>query len=155
MAVTEASVLIARPVKEVWKYLISAGNLSEWEPAVVEATQLTDGPVAVGTQWRGTSRLLGVGWTWVGEFTQCDVNKGTAFKSVQGKLAFSNTTRFEEAQGDTRFTYRMESEPGLGAMFGTGLGRIAGKLAEPIVAMVYGRALRARLDRLSDTLSLD
>ena len=62
MAVTEASVVISRPLREVWGYITDAGNLSVWEPAVVEATQITDGPVAVGTQWRGTFRLLGIGW---------------------------------------------------------------------------------------------
>lgn len=154
MAVTEASVVISRPVPEVWGYITDAANLSVWEPAVVEATQITDGPVAVGTKWRGASRLLGIGWKWVGEFTRCDVNKTTAFKSVQGKLAFSNTTHFDEVGDGTRFTYRMESEPRLGQMFGNTLGsRIFGRLAEPIVAAVYRRAVRSRVQNLANVLA--
>ena len=154
MAVTEASVVISLPVREVWGYITDAANLSVWELAVVDATQITDGPMAVGRQWRGTSRLLGIGWKWVGEFTRCDVNKTTAFKSVQGKLAFSNTTCFDEVGDGTRFTYRMESEPGLGQMFGKTLGgRIFGRLAEPIVAAVYRRAVRSRVQNLANVFA--
>lgn len=137
--------MLARPVKDCWDYIIKAENLSVWEPVVVEATQVTEGPVAVGTQWRGKSSLLGVRFTWLGEFTRCEVNKATAFKSVEGKLAFSNTSTFEEVDGGTRFTYRMDSETGLGGIFG--------KLTDPIVNMAYGRALRASLENLADFLS--
>ena len=118
MPVSEASVVIARPVAEAWDYIINADRLAVWEPAVVEAEQITQGPVTVGTQWRGRSSLLGVRFSWVGEFTEVEVNKGTAFKSIESKLAFHNTTRFEEVEGGTRFTYRLESESGLGGIFG-------------------------------------
>ncbi|HME48085.1 SRPBCC family protein [Mycobacterium sp.] len=145
MPASEASVVIARPVAEAWDYIISADRLAVWEPAVVEAEQITQGPVAVGTRWSGKSSLLGVKFSWVGEFTEVDVNKGTAFRSIESKLVFSNATRFEEAEGGTRFTYRMESESGLGGIFG--------KLADPLVNMAYGRALRASLENLADILS--
>jgi ligand-binding SRPBCC domain-containing protein len=145
MPVSEASVVIARPPAEVWDYTICADHLAVWEPAVVEAEQITEGPLAVGTRWSGKSSLLGVKFSWIGEFTEVDVNKGTAFKSIDSKVAFSNTSRFEEVEGGTRFTYRLESESGLGGIFG--------KLADPLVNMAYGRALRASLENLADILS--
>jgi hypothetical protein len=111
----------------------------------LEADQITEGPVAVGTRWSGKSSLLGVKFSWIGEFTEVDVNRGTAFKSIESKLAFSNTTRFEDVECGTRFTYRLESESGLGGIFG--------KLAGPLVNMACGRALRASLENLADILS--
>jgi uncharacterized protein YndB with AHSA1/START domain len=49
MPLLEASVLIARPVGEVWEYVTSAENLPVWVPVLHEVTKITDGPVGVGT----------------------------------------------------------------------------------------------------------
>ena len=73
-----------------------------------EVTQITDGPVGVGTRWQGTMRFLGIGFTGLVEFTQCELNKATEFKSVESKFGFSCTTTFEEVDSGTRFTYRTE-----------------------------------------------
>ncbi len=155
MAVSEASVVIACPVGEAWGYITNAANLPVWEPAVVDAAKITEGPAAVGTKWRGTNRVLGLGWKWVGEMTQVDVNKTTEFRSTTGKLGFVATTRFEELDGGTRFTYRLESASGLGEMFGKGVAeKLVGRLLEPIVAAVYRRELRASLDHLADVLAV-
>jgi uncharacterized membrane protein len=100
----EASVLIARPVGEVWEYVTSAENLPVCVPVLHEVTKITDGPVRVGTQWQGTMRFLGIGFTGLVEFTQCELNNAAEFKSVEGKFRFSCTITFQEVDGRTRFT---------------------------------------------------
>ena len=130
MPLLEASVLIARPVGEVWEYVNNAENLPVWVPVLHEVTQITDGcrdngPVGVGTRWQGTMRFLGIGFTGLVEFTKCELNNATEFKSVESKFGFSCTTTFEEVDGGTRFTYRTETASGFDGIFG--------KLTRPIV----------------------
>src|SRR6185312_14997573 len=108
----EASVLIARPVGEDWHYVTNAENLPVWVPVLHEVTQISDGPVGVGTRWQGTMRYLGIGFTGLVEFTQCEVNKATEFKAVESKFGFSCTTTFEDVDAGTRSTYRTETTSG-------------------------------------------
>jgi uncharacterized membrane protein len=122
----EASVLIARPVGEVWHYVTNAENLPVWVPVLHGVTQITDGPVRVGTRWQGTMRFLGIGFPWLVEFTHCELNNAAEFKSVESKFGFSCTTIFEEVDGATRFTYRTETT--------RGFDRIFGKLTRPILS---------------------
>ena len=147
MPVLEASVRIARPVGEVWEYVTNAENLPVWVPVLHEVTQITDGPVGVGTRWQGTMRFLGIGFTGLVEFTQCELNNATEFKSVESKFGFSCTTTFEEVDSGTRFTYRTETASGFDGIFG--------KLTRPIVSNASRRALRASLQNLASVLSAD
>jgi len=146
MPLLEASVLIARPVGEVWEYVTSAENLPVWVPVLHEVTKITDGPVGVGTQWQGTMRFLGIGFTAIVEFVQCEINKVIEFKSVESKFKFSCTTTFEEVDCGTRFTYRTETASGFDGIFG--------KLARPIVSNASRRTLRASLKSLAHVLSV-
>jgi uncharacterized protein YndB with AHSA1/START domain len=146
MPLLEASVLIDRPVGEVWDYVTSAENLPVWVPVVHEVTKITDGPVGVGTQWQGTMRFLGIGFTGLVEFVQCEINKMTEFKSVESKFRFSCTITFQEVDGRTRFTYRTETASGFDGIFG--------KLARPIVSNASRRTLRASLKNLAHVLSV-
>ena len=81
------------------------------------------------------------------EFTGCDLNKATEFKSVESKFGFSCTTTFEDVDGSTRFTYRTETTSGFDKIFG--------KLARPILASTSRRALRANLKNLARVLSVN
>ena len=145
MSALEASVELARPVSEVWDYIARPENLSVWVLGVDEATQVTDGPLAVGTRWRGTFAFLGLGFPLLVECTNCEVNKAVGFKSVEGKLAFSAETTLEKLDDVTRFTYRVRSE--------TGFARVFGKLTGLITAKASSRVLRASLRNLADVLA--
>jgi hypothetical protein len=92
-------------------------------------------------------RFLGIGFTGLVEFTQCELNNATEFKSVESKFGFSCTTTFEEVDSGTRFTYRTETA--------SGFDRIFGKLTRPIVSNASRRALRASLQNLASVLSAD
>ncbi len=81
------------------------------------------------------------------EFTEYEPQKLISGKSVDGKVDFTNTSKLEETDGGTRFTYRLETESGLGGIFG--------KLADPIVSAAYSRVVRASLDNLADLLTAE
>ncbi|MDV7240686.1 MULTISPECIES: SRPBCC family protein [Rhodococcus] len=147
MPVTEQSVVIARPPSEVWNYLTVAENWPSWESSIVECEQLTDGDPGVGTRWRGATRILGKRFEWVSEFVEYQPAKAGVSKSVEGQIGFTASTRLEEVDGGTLFTYRVDSDSGLGGIFG--------KLADPIVNKAYSRTVRASLDNLADLLTTE
>lgn len=144
MPTTEQSVTIARPLQDVWDFLIVPENWPTWEASISEGEQVADGPTDVGTRWRGESHILGRKFGWVSEFTEVESPTHTKAKSVEGKIGFEVATKLEAVDGGTRFTYRVDSETGLGGVFG--------KLADPFVQRAYARSMRASLDTLADLL---
>lgn len=48
------TILISRPVSEVYAYLADLEHTPEWNWAITETTKITSGPVAVGTRYRQT-----------------------------------------------------------------------------------------------------
>lgn len=144
MPTVEQSVVISRPVREVWDYLTTAENWPIWDNATIEAQQITDGPIGAGTQWRGATRILGKRVDWTTEFTEYDAPKRSTAKSVDGPVTFALSTSCDEVEQGTRLTYRLESESGLGGVFG--------RLTDPIVNKAYGRSIQASLDNLADLL---
>ncbi|MCJ0904700.1 SRPBCC family protein [Rhodococcus sp. ARC_M6] len=144
MPVVEQSVVISRPVAEVWGYLTNADNWPNWENSMVECRQTTDGPLGVGTQWRGVTRILGKRIDWTSEFTEVDVPKVSTAKSVGGPINFTLSTKCEEVEQGTRVLYRLDTESGLGGVFG--------RMADPLVAKIYGRSVQASLENLADLL---
>ncbi|MFG1785137.1 SRPBCC family protein [Rhodococcus oryzae] len=147
MPVLEQSVLIARPASEVWDFLADPANWPSWESSMLEMEQVTDGPLGLGTRWRGVTRVLGKQIDWVAEFTEFDPPKATVSKSVESTIDFTTTMRLEEVDGGTRFTYRTDTETGLGGVFG--------KLADLFVTKAAERSQRASLDNLADLLAED
>ncbi len=147
MPVLEQSVLIARPASEVWDFLADPANWPSWESSMLEMEQVTDGPLRLGTRWRGATRVLGKRIDWVAEFTEFDPPKATVSKSVESTIDFTTTMRLEEVDGGTRFTYRTDTEAGLGGVFG--------KLADLFVTKAAERSQRASLDNLADLLATD
>ena len=147
MPVVEQSVVISRPASEVWDFITTPENWPTWESSIVECDQVTDNPIGVGTRWHGVTRILGKRFDWMTEFTEYQPAKVGTSKSVEGKFGFTATTKLEEVDGGTLFTYRVDSESGLGGVFG--------KLADPLVTKAYSRMMRASLDNLADLLTTD
>jgi len=59
MARYRTSVGTPRPRAEVFAYLSDFSTTRDWDPGVVEAERLDDGPVALGTRFRVVARFLG------------------------------------------------------------------------------------------------
>jgi uncharacterized protein YndB with AHSA1/START domain len=144
MSTAEASAVIARPISVVWDYCSAAENLAVYLPGTIEVHALTEGRTAVGTQWAGSTRFLGPSMSWRGEFVTAELNHLLVFDSIEAPFCFTTVSTFDEVDGGTRFTYRMDTESGLGGIFG--------KLAEPVVVKAYTRALRSSLENLVDVL---
>lgn len=147
MATVEESVLIPRSPQEVFDYVTQPEHLPDWDNSVLEAAPESTQRTGVGARVRGASKILGRRFPWVTEFTEYDPPMRVAYRSVEGPLRFTITERFEPEDGGraTRFTWRVEADPGLGGVFG--------KLADPLVERAQGRTVRNNLETLAEILT--
>ncbi len=137
----EHSVTIERPVEKVWAYITDPRNDTEWQSMIVEAEQLSEGPMGVGTVERSTAKVLGRRFDTTFEVTEYEPNRRSRIKSTSGPFTFTGTYEVERADGGTRFTWAMEGDPG--GFF---------KVAEPLVLRVISRQVQADLVTLKDLL---
>ena len=144
MPEASASVDIPHPPAVVWEYCTDPDRFAAFSPNVVEIRALTDGAPVVGSEWEGKNKLLGRTFDWRGEFTRVDVNKATEFRSTRAQFAFTTWTVLSETADGTHYTYRIESESGLGGLFG--------KMADPVVTRAFQKALTAGIDTLPDLI---
>ncbi len=134
--------MIPCPTAQIWDYSTTAENAPVWIPGISKATQVTDGPFAVGTQWRGEAYILGVKIkSLLFEVTRCEPDKAVDF-ALKGKVAVTARVKLEEADGSTRITYRAEIK----------VGRVFGLIPSSIVDMTIGRIARASLKNLADAV---
>jgi Polyketide cyclase / dehydrase and lipid transport len=54
-----ASILVNRPIEDVFPYLVDLSTTSEWDPNIAEARKLTPGDVAVGSEFELVAELRG------------------------------------------------------------------------------------------------
>ncbi|MEE3851046.1 SRPBCC family protein [Gordonia sp. LSe1-13] len=144
MPESSATVTLAHPADVVWEYNSTPEHIAIITPGTIEARSLSDGPLAVGSQWEGKTRLLGRTVEWHGEFTRVDAGKATEFHSTRSPFDFTIWTDLEETPDGCVFTYRIESESGLGGVFG--------KMADAIVNRTYQRSLSASVESLPDLI---
>ncbi len=140
----EASIQIARPPQVVFDFLVEAENLPVWDVSVVKAEDVGDGPAELGTRTRGASKIMGRQFEWTTEVTQFDPPSRVTYTSVDGQVRFAASYVLEAAGAGTQLKARIDAESGLGGVFG--------RLADPFIANVQARTMRANLDTLAELL---
>jgi carbon monoxide dehydrogenase subunit G len=59
MTTTSRTFTVTPSPDTVLTYLKDFANAEEWDPGTVSCTQISTGPVAVGTQWKNVSKIAG------------------------------------------------------------------------------------------------
>jgi carbon monoxide dehydrogenase subunit G len=134
------TIIIRRPVADVFAFVSNLENAPRWNYALVETRKTSDGPVGVGTTYRQT-RSIPTRSEEVLEVTELEANRRFAFIGDLGPFHGTLAYDFEEADGGTRLTNSADLE-------GRGLARVAGSLA----ANRISSAVAANLDALKDLL---
>jgi uncharacterized protein YndB with AHSA1/START domain len=142
----EASTVIARPVEDVFAYLIDPGKLPVWDSSIVSAESTGD-PMTVGNQTHGVSKVLGHRFEWTTELTEISMPRRAVYASIAGPMQFTVTNTFESVPEGTKYTYAVDAESGLGGVFG--------KLADPVIAKAQTHTIRANLATLTDLLDAE
>jgi uncharacterized protein YndB with AHSA1/START domain len=141
MAKMEASVVIARPIEEVFAYVVNASSWPKWEQGLLEAEQTSEGPIGVGTTFRGLNEFMGRKMEWTSEITEYEPNEKVAQKMISGPVQGEQSLTFEPVEDRTRFTLVSEGETG--GFF---------KVAEPIVNRMMKKQLEGNLAKLKQIL---
>ena len=101
MAKFEASVMIDRPVEEVWKFLMDLSKLPKWDTEVLESKQTSSGPIGVGTtlQARAKSMVADI------KVIEFEPGRKCAMEWTSGPVKGSmESDSVENVEGKTRFT---------------------------------------------------
>jgi uncharacterized membrane protein len=144
MPVIDETVVIARPADEVFDFLVRAENLARWDSSILECVQVGTGAVAVGTRYRGASKILGRRIEWTTEVVDFVPDVRSASRSVEGALTFTVAYELSASPGGTTLRYRLAAESGLGGAFGRAM--------EPIVQRAQAKIVRANLGKLAGLL---
>lgn len=135
------SIVVNRPIEEVFAYIADAENMQEWAAEVVDAKKTSEGPMGVGTTLTVAVKLLGRRVENSHVVTIYEPNIKFAFKTTSGPIPSVATESVEAVNGGTKFTIVAEAEPG--GFF---------KLAEPIVERMLQRQWETNVVNLKDLL---
>jgi uncharacterized protein YndB with AHSA1/START domain len=97
----EASVMIDRPIEEVWKFITDLSKLPKWNTEILEAKQTSAGPLGVGTtlQVRSSNMVENA------KVIEYEPGRKCAFEFTSGPIKGSiESSSVETIEGKTRFT---------------------------------------------------
>jgi uncharacterized protein YndB with AHSA1/START domain len=137
----EFTIVVDRPVEEVFTYLTDPTNLPEWQSMVLESRQESPGPMREGTKITDFRKFLGRRFETTVEVTAFEPNKRVDFTAISGPIPFRMNHTFEAADGSTAIKVAAEGDPG--GFF---------KLAEPLVQRQAERQFKNDYSTLKDLL---
>ena len=140
MAKFENSVVINRPLEEVFAFVSNLENDPKWQSGVLESKKTSEGPIGVGTTYRTVGQFLGRRIESEIEITEYELNRKVSGKSKSGPIRFESHNTYERVEG-TRVTVEAEAE--IGGFF---------KLAEPLVINAAKRQIEGDSATLKDLL---
>ena len=137
----ERSLTIRRPVAEVFAFVTDVEKSPRWQAWAVDARVVSEGPLAVGTQYEYVARFLGRRIESRSEVTAYEPDKRYAWKVTSGPIPAEASLDFESVDGGTRVTLTGKGEPG--GFF---------RLAEPVIGRMVKRQVEADIENLKDLL---
>jgi uncharacterized membrane protein len=140
MRITD-SVIIDRPIDEVFAYAGDPTNDAEWSTAFLDARITSDGPVAKGSTVIEQMRFLGKRIDIDCEITEYEPGRRVTYDMAVGKNKGVHVRTFESVEGGTQLTLLTEGDAG--GLF---------KVAEPVLNKVGTRQLSADLHALKAML---
>jgi len=144
MTKIERSIVIGRPVDEVWEFVHDIANDRLWQTTLTESEQLTGGRMGVGTKVREVRHFLGLRIELTWEVTEFEPKRRSAIKGISGPVPLSGGYLLEPVEEGTRFS--VSGELDAHGLF---------KLAEPVFARITARELEANLGHLRDLLEAE
>ncbi len=105
----EKSILIRRPVADVFAYMDDITREREWQPHLVEAEQTPAGPSGVGTHRRYVSEFFGKRLVNTYVVKVYEPNRHLLYETTPDSVLQATTNlRWEEVDGGTRVTMAFE-----------------------------------------------
>ena len=141
MAGFEASVVVSRPVEEVFEFVSDLEHDPPWSGAA-EVHRTTPGAIGIGTTFRQRDRFLGRRMELTLEVIDYRPPQQITLKATSGRLSLVGTRMVEPwDEGSSRVTF-----------LGGGHAKGPLRLTEPLLAAAGARRLRTQLARLKQVL---
>jgi len=112
MVKVELSIVVNRPVAEVFAFVVDPANNKKWQEGLVESRLTSPGPVGVGSQITDVRKFLGMDMDSKLEVTAFEPNKTFGEKVVSGPMQFEIMQTFEPSGDGTKVSLTAQGEPG-------------------------------------------
>ena len=107
----KGDIVIDRPVEDVFDYVADECNEPTYNTQMRLAEKISDGPIAVGTQYRAEVVSGGRPVSMVIEFTEYERPRRLASKTTMSSMDIAYTLTFEPVREGTRMRWSGEIEP--------------------------------------------
>src|SRR4030043_978337 len=141
MARIEESVEIKRPANRVFAYTTDARGCLEWQSSFPEAELTSQGPVGVGTTFKGTIRMMGLSMKWTAKATEYEPNRKFGKNITSGSMTVEQHNTYDPIEGGIKFTIVHNTKVG-GLM----------KLLSPMIVSSMRKGLKKALSNLKSVL---
>src|SRR5215208_4297648 len=139
----ESTVIIERPVEEVFGFVLDLTNIPSTEPSVRSVEKISEGPIEAGTTFLMRQEAPPVGQVREAtvRYTAVEPNRNIEFEATVGPITPTAKLTFEQANGGTKVTFRGEPNP-VGPL----------KVISPLISYQGQRMWDRRLAGLKSTL---
>lgn len=141
MIQVEDSIIINRPIEEVFAFVADQTNAPQWQDGLLEVRRITAGPLGVGTKHTAARKFLGRKLELTNEYIKYEPNRQVTFKGESGAMRFESSYLTESTTNGTKLTSQMQMEQG--GLF---------SLAEPMIAKSLKRDFAADFRALKTLL---
>lgn len=141
MIEVEDSIVIARPIGEVFTFVADQTNAPRWQDGLLEVRRITDGPPGVGTRHVAVRRFMGRKLELTNEYVHYEPNTKITFTGASGPSSFEAAYLTDTTADGTRVTCRMRMEQ-----------RGLFKLGDPLVVAGLRREFAVNLENLKGLL---
>ena len=97
-----ASIVIYRPLAQVFDFVSAPANDFEWQYGTLASGQISQGEAGVGASFRTIGHLMGQRMHRTFEITEYEADSRFGFRSLSGPLESHTLYRLETANGSTR-----------------------------------------------------
>lgn len=127
--------------EETFDYLAHFSNVEEWDPGVVEAESLGDGPAGVGSRYRVVTEFAGRRNDLVYEIVELE--RPNRVRLVAEAPSFTSDDTIEVAQSGGKVSVTYDADLRMKGLF---------KLSEPVTRLIFNRVAGRAKDGLERAL---
>jgi uncharacterized protein YndB with AHSA1/START domain len=104
MARIEEGVEIKCPVDKVFAYTTDARSWPKWQSVVRSSEQTSEGPVRVGTTFKGISHMMGLSMKWTGKATEYEPTGKFGKNMTSAAMFIEQHNTYTPVQERVKFT---------------------------------------------------
>ncbi|MEU5841760.1 SRPBCC family protein [Rhodococcus sp. NPDC047139] len=143
MPVTEESIIIDKPVDEVFAFFAAAENAPVYMTNVMDYELVSGEGGKEGSLARATVKVAGRKIELTEELARVEPGRAQHRRSVKSPIRYETVFRFDPVETGTRVTFRQDTEE---------VGSFFVKFTQPVVEKLYARDVRNNLEHAKQLL---